>query len=193
MNVLILGLVPFPLRPIIEKSGCSVFESNHPAEVEYLQDHSIDCVVSYRYRYLIRQPIIEYTAGNIINLHISLLPWNRGADPNLWSFLEDTPKGVTIHYIDEGLDTGDIIAQRAVVFDVEKETLATSYHKLNKALIDLFEEQWALIIHGRAKRRKQPLGGSYHRAADKKKFEHLLSSHGWDTPVKELIRKALNR
>ncbi|MCL0081308.1 hypothetical protein M1N64_03665 [Peptococcaceae bacterium] len=45
--------------------------------------------------------------GRAINLHISFLPWNRGADPNFWSFIENAPVGVSIHYLDEGIDTGD--------------------------------------------------------------------------------------
>jgi len=36
------------------------------------------------------------------------------ADPNVWSFIEKTPKGVSIHYLDAGIDTGDIIAQKLV-------------------------------------------------------------------------------
>ena len=43
---------------------------------------------------------------------MSYLPWNRGADPNFWSILEDTPKGVTIHIMDESIDTGDILYQK---------------------------------------------------------------------------------
>ena len=55
---------------------------------------------------------INYRA---INLHISYLPWNRGADPNLWSAV-GMPKGVTIHYINDGFDTGDILFQKAILF-----------------------------------------------------------------------------
>lgn len=46
-----------------------------------------------------------------MNLHISYLPWNKGADPNFWSCIDGTPAGVTLHHIDAGVDTGDIIAQ----------------------------------------------------------------------------------
>jgi len=69
-----------------------------------------------------------------INLHPSLLPWNRGAHSNFWSFLEDTPKGVTIHIIDEGIDTGDILLQKKIKFDQSKETLRSSYGRLQQEL-----------------------------------------------------------
>ena len=50
-----------------------------------------DYLISYSYRYILPGVVLNYFNGKAINLHISLLPWNRGADPNIWSFLEDTP------------------------------------------------------------------------------------------------------
>ena len=86
-------------------------------------------IVSYGYKHILSPEITSRFSGKAINLHISLLPWNRGADPNLWSFLEDTPKGVTIHYIDPGIDTGDILAARVVAPAID-DTLRTSYLRL---------------------------------------------------------------
>jgi len=191
MNVLILGIVPSPLSPILKENGCFTIETDTKIEINYLYMNSIDFIISYRYRYIIKKPIIEYVRENIINLHISLLPWNRGADPNLWSFLENTPKGCTIHYLDEGVDTGDIIAQKKIVFESESETLATTYKKLNDELVKLFRKEWPHIMHGDIKRIKQAQGGSFHRLKDKIKYEYLLDKKGWDTEVKGLKGKAL--
>jgi methionyl-tRNA formyltransferase len=191
MNVLLLGVTPSPLRPIVEKTNCTALELGETISVDFLRMRSVDFVVSYRYQHIISKDIIEYLKGQIINLHISLLPWNRGADPNLWSFLEDTPKGVSIHFIDPGIDTGDIIAQRSVGFDVEQETLETSYMKLNETIIRLFFDSWPLIKEGRIVSKRQPPGGTYHRTADKERYHPLLKEKGWATPVKELIGRAL--
>jgi methionyl-tRNA formyltransferase len=191
MNVLILGKSPSPLSHIIRESGCKVIERVEPFDLEYLRTKAIDFAVSYGYRYLIKKPAIIYLKQQIVNLHISFLPWNRGADPNLWSFLEDTPKGVTIHYIDEGLDTGDIIAQKEMSFEVEYETLATTYTKLNAEIVKLFKQNWSSIMQACVQSRKQPISGSFHRLEDKKPFEYLLAEKRWNTPVKELIGKAL--
>lgn len=192
MNVLVLGVIPSPLTAIVEKHGCNSIEFADPIDVRFLKDLLIDFAVSYRYRHIIREPEVEYLKNKIINLHISLLPWNRGADPNLWSFLKNTPKGVTIHYVDKGLDTGDIIAQKTASFDMRRDTLATTYHKLNEDILTLFDEQWPLIMKGKAERIKQPSGGSYHRIKDKLCFEHLLDSKGWNTRVADIIGKARN-
>jgi len=191
MIILLLGRTSSPLTPIIKESGCEVIESSSPINVEFLEKNSIDFIVVYGYRHIIKKPIIDQLNGRIVNLHISLLPWNRGADPNLWSFLEDTPKGVTIHHVDEGLDTGDVIAQKELFFDEDCETLATTYRKLRDAIVNLFSQQWSNILPEKVRRIKQPSGGSFHMLKDKKRFEYLLTEKGWDTPVKELVGKAL--
>jgi methionyl-tRNA formyltransferase len=191
MKVLVLGKIGSPLTPIIRGNHCEVIESISPVNEEFLQRNAIDFIVVYGYRHIIKKPVIDHLKGRVVNLHISLLPWNRGADPNLWSFLEDTPKGVTIHYVDEGLDTGDIIAQKELSFDDDHETLATTYEKLSFEIVDLFEQHWPHILFGKAQGQNQPLGGSYHMLKEKKKFEYLLAERAWDTPVKNLVGKAL--
>jgi methionyl-tRNA formyltransferase len=192
MNVLNLGIIPSPLTPIIAASGCRVIEYCDEIDLFFLKNNSVDFIISYRYRHVIRKKIIDYLPKKIINLHISLLPWNKGADPNLWSFLEDTRKGISIHHIDEGIDTGDIIFQKEIFFDEKNETLASSYKKLNSEIIDLFKINWPLIKKGKAKSFKQSKGGSFHLSSDKKKFEYLLAEHHYDTCIKNLIGKANN-
>ncbi len=191
MKVLLLGPFHSPLIPVLRDCGCDVREWFEPLDVEFLGNKEIDFAISYRYRHILKKEVIEHLQGKIINLHISFLPWNRGADPNLWSFLEDTPKGISIHYIDEGLDTGDIIAQNAVYFDTCGETLATTYKKLNTEILRLFAEQWPLIMSGKSQRQAQPSGGSYHRLRDKDRYLYLLADKGWDTPVEKLVGIAL--
>jgi methionyl-tRNA formyltransferase len=157
------------------------------AQSEILE--GVDWLVSYGYRYILREKVLEKFPRRAINLHIAYLPWNRGADPNLWSFLEDTPKGVTIHYMDPGIDTGEILAQREVTFGPD-ETLRTTYDKLTDAMVELFMEVWPEIRTGRRRSFVQPKGGTFHRIRDRAKVEHLLYK-GWDTPVSFLIGKAL--
>ncbi|MFC1884988.1 formyltransferase family protein [Thermodesulfobacteriota bacterium] len=190
MKVLLLSPEPSHLTETIMGSGCEVVPLNEKFDIFYLEWKKIDFIVSYRYRHIIGKPIIDWVKGKAVNLHISLLPWNRGADPNLWSFLQDTPKGVTIHYIDEGIDTGDIIAQEECHFDMENNTLATTYKKLNLRILSLFESWCSRILEGKAPRIRQKSEGTYHKSSDKNRYLHLLSEKGWDTPVKALIGKA---
>jgi methionyl-tRNA formyltransferase len=146
-------------------------------------------IVSYNYKYIISKEIINYVKGKAVNLHISYLPYNRGAHPNVWSFLEDTPKGVTIHYIDEGIDTGDILLQKEIFIDEEKETLKSSYNILHNEIQILFKENWQKIKEGKIESRKQIGKGSIHYKKDFILFEPLIMEKGWDTPIKELKEK----
>ena len=148
-----------------------------------------DFVISFGYRHLLPAPIVQGFAERAINIHISYLPWNRGADPNLWSFLENTPKGVTIHRLTETLDAGPILCQEKVDLSSE-ETLKSSYDILMHAASDLFRLHWPEIKTGAIKAVPQAGGGSYHRKKDVEPYRHLLRS-GWDTPVKDLAGKAL--
>ena len=190
---MVLGQIHSPVTSIIRDSGCEVIESTSPINLEFLQRNVTDFVVVYGYRNIIQKPVIDHYRKRIINLHISLLPWNRGADPNLWSFLEDSPKGVTIYHIDEGLDTGDIIVQKELFFDESRETSATTYKKISDDILHLFKQHWLKILHGKKQGHKQLPGGSFHQLKDKKRFEYLLSENRWDTPVKDLVGKALEK
>ena len=145
--------------------------------------HDARLAVSHGYRLILRSDVLDRIPT--VNLHIAYLPYNRGADPNLWSVLEDTPAGVTIHHMDAGVDTGDIIARRRVALDDATDTLATAYAKLQQAIAELFRERWPAISAGTAPREPQPPGGTSHRVADRAAVEHLLTD-GWNTPIRRL-------
>lgn len=187
-NILWLG----PKRPNIhlylESIGDLVTYYEDPIDISFTNLHHSEFIVSYGYRHLIKKDILSFFERKAINLHISFLPWNRGADPNFWSILEDTPKGVTIHYIDEGLDTGGIIVQKEVPVD-KGDTLRSSYQRLCNEIENLFIQNWIDIKSNRFQGKPQNLAeGSFHLKKDIKKYEHLLSM-GWDTPIVDLLAK----
>lgn len=122
-----------------------------------------EIVISYNYKHIIGDNVIKSLKNKIIiNLHISLLPYNRGAQPNFWSFIDETPKGVTIHRIERGLDKGDIICQKELFFDEEKETFSSSYEKLNVEIVNLLISNWEKIRRGEFEYVKQKGEGTYH-------------------------------
>lgn len=190
MKILLLGPAREEIISFLESFEDEVIATEDPINGNSSLLEDVDFIISYGYRHIIKNDVLDRFLNRAINLHISLLPWNRGADPNLWSFLEDTPKGVTIHYLDSGIDTGDILAQQKVDYQ-DNDTLKTSYNRLSETIEALFKQVWPLIRVGKKGARPQSEGGSYHEVRDKFKFEHLLT-HGWDTPVIGLIGKALN-
>ena len=124
-------------------------------KVEDLPKGKYTFLISYGYRYILPKKVLDLFPSSAINLHISYLPWNRGADPNLWSWIDSTPKGVTIHYLDEGIDTGDIIAQKLVHMNRGRETLRTSYELLKVEIEKLFRNNWPAIKDWRIDRKPQ--------------------------------------
>jgi len=156
---------------------------------EYLKEILPDMIISYNYRYIIKEDVLEYYDKWIINLHTSYLPWNKGADPNLWSFLDDTPKGVTIHLIDKGIDTGDILLQKRVYFDEEKETLLSSYKELHVEIQNLFKINWENIKTKHLVPKRQSEEGSIHYIKDFGKVRGILGEEGWDISITELKRR----
>lgn len=107
-----------------------------------------DIAVSALFGYIVRRPFIDLFPRGVVNLHSALLPYNRGAHPNVWSIIDRTPAGVTLHLIDEGVDTGPVLAQRAV--DVlPHDTGETLYRRLEEALLRLFVDSWPALRDGK--------------------------------------------
>lgn len=193
MKILFLGPDNDPQKEIIlylDKQGYEVFMQEGKLDSLAVMQEQYYFLISFGYRHIIKNDILKYFNNRAINLHISYLPWNRGSDPILWSVLENTPKGVTIHQIDEGLDTGNILCQKEVIFD-ENDTLKSLYKKLNVEIVELFKVNWANIRSKNLIAKKQDGIGSYHKSSDKINFLHLLK-HGWETSINGLIGKAKN-
>lgn len=148
--------------------------------------HKPDFLISYNYRFIIKKEVLDLLPNRAINLHISLLPYNRGAHPNVWSFLEDTPKGVSIHLIDKGLDTGDILVQKEIKFDADRDTLVSTYESLHQEIQELFKSNWSKIKKQQIKSKKQPNRGSTHATKEFDKIRHILGKKGWNISIREL-------
>jgi len=130
-----------------------------------------DMIVSILFGYILSPEVLEIPEVGCINLHPSYLPYNRGTYPNVWSIVEGTPAGVTLHYIDKGVDTGAIIAQKEVEV-LPTDTGETLYRKLERASIDLFAESWPRIRDGRLDCLTQhPEEGTCHRVKDVERID----------------------
>lgn len=145
-------------------------------------------VISYNYLYIIQPEIINQFPHRIINLHTSLLPWNRGISPNIFSFLEGTPLGVTIHEISAELDKGDILVQKPLSVCFARETLATAYKKSHDEITMLFIENWNDIKKGRICPRKQEGNGSYHRYSDLEPYKSIID---YEDTIDTFLNKAM--
>jgi methionyl-tRNA formyltransferase len=84
---------------------------NDPEQIEAMRRAEPDVVLVFGTG-LLKQPLIDAFHGNIINIHLGLSPFYRGAGTNFWPLVNGEPEycGATIHFLDIGVDSGPIIA-----------------------------------------------------------------------------------
>jgi folate-dependent phosphoribosylglycinamide formyltransferase PurN len=181
-SILFLGYDTNQTRLIreLERVGCSVIHETD--KIDSLK--GFDLVISFGYRHILTKDQIVEATVPIINLHISYLPWNKGAHPNFWSFWDNTPTGVTIHIIDEGVDTGPILFQKLVNFDLDKETFASSHEKLINEIENLFIDKIHEILMSEYEVYPQRGRGSFHHKKDLPK-----DFSGWSAVIREEISR----
>jgi UDP-4-amino-4-deoxy-L-arabinose formyltransferase/UDP-glucuronic acid dehydrogenase (UDP-4-keto-hexauronic acid decarboxylating) len=122
-----------------------------------------DIIFSFYYRKMIGREILDLPRIGAFNLHGSYLPAYRGRCPVNWVIINgEAQTGVTLHYMIEKPDAGDIVGQKAVAIDIS-DTAKTLYDKLCGAAKELLDEVLPLIKKGQIPRQKQDLkSGSYY-------------------------------
>ena len=139
-------------------------------QLESIKNIQPDYIISCGYRYIVPEKILAIPTEGCLNLHPSLLPFNRGANPDVWSIVDDTPAGVTLHYMDPGVDTGNIIAQQTVEKNFS-DTGKTLQNRLEDAQVELFQSAWPKVVTGEVESEPQEQNaGTYHRSDE---FEEL--------------------
>lgn len=142
-----------------------------------------DVLLSIFYDKILRPPVLALPRVAAVNLHFGLLPFNRGSFPIPWAIIDGNAAGVTLHHMDPGVDTGDIVAQVAVPV-AEHETARDIYDRCTQAGRYLFEGNFPLVLEGRAPRRQQPgEGGTYYRPGYP--FDRWVD---WSQPAETLSR-----
>ena len=126
-----------------------------PAAIDALRATQPDVIIVVAYGQILPKSVLEIPRLGCINVHTSLLPRWRGAAPIQYAILHgDHETGVTTMYVDEHMDTGDIILQRAQLIHAD-DTSATLHDRLAKLGADLLVETVGLIVEGKAPRAKQ--------------------------------------
>ena len=138
----------------------------NPDTLARLRELRPDIGISASFAYLLKPEMIQMFPHGCINLHAALLPYNGGWHTNVWPIIEGTPAGATVHYIDAGVDSGDIIAQRQIPVE-QTDTGGTVHEKITRDLIELFKETWPSIREGKNSRTCQDRSkATSHRKAE---------------------------
>jgi len=190
-NENIVGLVVHPPEKrkygeeIIHTSGLpsefifSGVEINQTNFLDRMRELKPEIILSIFFHYTLRNELMQIPRLGCLNLHPAYLPYGKGPYPNVWSIVDRTPAGATLHYIDKGIDTGDIIVQKKVIVDFT-DTGESLYRKLEKACIELFRENWEAIKKGTNKRISQPASGTYHTLKDVTKIDEIKLDENYE-------------
>lgn len=176
----------FKLKKALLRKKWRVISKNTKISIKDIKN--IDLIITFNYRLLIKKNILRKLNRPPVNLHISYLPYNRGCHPNFWSFKENTPKGVTIHEIDDSIDSGDIICQKKMFFNINRKE-NSNFYKTNNILLaeiqKLFFNKIDIILNRKYKLKKQKKVGSFHYRSDIPDFV----KKNWKLNIKETLKK----
>ncbi len=153
------GKVAFsPVKECALKYDIPVFQPDKIKEagcIEELKKYDFDVIVVVAFGQILPKEVLDMPKYGCINVHSSLLPAYRGAAPIQWTILRgETMTGVTTMYMDEGLDTGDIILQETTPID-EKDTGGSLHDRLAVMGADLLAKTLVMLEEGSATRTKQ--------------------------------------
>lgn len=108
-----------------------------------------DSLICHSYSMLIRSDVLGLVGGRAFNVHMALLPRNRGPNPIQWALIHgDKKTGVSLHVMDEGFDSGAIVDQESVDI-LELDTWLTLILRAKVAASMLLDRMMPLLLNGK--------------------------------------------
>lgn len=155
-----MKLIPCEVKEYAIEKNIKVYQPEKLREnkeiVDILKNINPDVICVVAYGKIIPKEILEIPKYGCVNVHPSLLPQYRGSAPIQWAILNgDKETGVTTMYLDEGMDSGDIILQTKTLIDKD-ETSGELWDRLSKIGAELLVETLEKIENKTAPRIKQP-------------------------------------
>lgn len=149
-----------PVKECALKHNIQVMQPDRiKKDIEFIEKYKAlkpDVTVVVAFGQILPKDILEAPKYGAINVHGSLLPNYRGAAPIQWAVINgDKVTGVTTMYMDEGLDTGDMILKKELEIG-EEETAGELYDRMALLGAEALSETLKLVENGEAKREKQP-------------------------------------
>jgi methionyl-tRNA formyltransferase len=149
---------PSPVKVVAERLGLPLqqpLKVREPAAIEAVRAARPDLIIVVAYGQILPKSVLEIPRLGCVNVHASLLPRWRGAAPIQHAILHgDRETGVTTMFLDERMDTGDIVLQRAQLIHAD-DTSATLHDRLANLGAEVLVETVDLIHRGNATRTKQ--------------------------------------
>ncbi|HEX4086065.1 MAG TPA: methionyl-tRNA formyltransferase [Chthoniobacteraceae bacterium] len=183
-----MELQPPPIKLLAQKLGIPVFQPvklRAPDAVEQVRSFGADLIVVMAYGQILPKGVIEAARIACLNLHASILPRHRGAAPIQAAILDgDTETGVTVMYMDPGLDTGDILLIRRTPIR-DDDTGGALHDRLAEIAPGALAEAISLLAAGNAPRIPQDNS----KATYAGKLGRENGEIRWDLPAEEIARQ----
>jgi methionyl-tRNA formyltransferase len=137
-----------------------------PSVLEKLNSNQAQYFILAWWPYIIKKNIFSIPAKGTVNFHPSYLPYNRGKNYNFWTLIEDSKFGVTLHFVEESIDSGDILFQKEIPKTWE-DTGETLYKKAQHVIVELFIESYDdLRTHHYVAKKQNVTEGTFHFAKE---------------------------
>ena len=182
-----LRSVPGAVKQLAEQHGIEAFQPDSLKNQDALRRLAAarpDAIVTAAYGLILPQPVLDLAPHGALNVHASLLPRWRGAAPIQRALLAgDRETGITIIHMDEGLDTGPILAQRALAISDEDDA-----QSLHDRLALLGGDQMATVLEmlaaGTPRQTVQPADGATYA----QKIRDTEAVIDWSKPALQIER-----
>ena len=153
--------------------------------ISTVEKYKCDLFVSMSFNQIFKSKIINLTKYKIINCHAGKLPFYRGRNVLNWVLINDEQEfGITVHFVDEGIDTGDIILQKTFQIN-DQDNYSTLLEKAYTECPNILYESILLFKKGKVKSYKQnklsPLG---FYCVERKKGDEILD---WNQTSREIF------
>lgn len=150
-----------------------IWKKNANEVVGWVEDLKPDLIVVFSMSQLLKDDILKIPPLGVINLHPSFLPDYRGANPDFWQYhdMEINP-GATVHYVNAGEDTGDIIYQERVHIPLGTKSPARLDKLIGELGVSLMLKAIDAIAQGSAPRTPQLAKSPTPRSRNLKPEEH---------------------
>ncbi|TQR33818.1 methionyl-tRNA formyltransferase [Campylobacter sp. MIT 99-7217] len=162
---------------------------NSSAFIQKIQSFSPDLLVSMSFDQIFKTELLKLYPRKIINCHAGKLPFYRGRNILNWVLINDEKEfGISVHFVDSGIDTGDIILQKSYPIS-DKDDYTTLLKLAYKECANLLFKALLLFLKGEVKAFKQIEGGFY--CPRRKKGDEFID---WSLSTREIFNfiRALN-
>lgn len=150
-------LTASPVKVLAQSYNIPVFQPvKLRNDYEILKELNIDLIVTCAYGQILSKEVLDIPKLGCINVHASILPNYRGSAPIQWALFNNEKKtGITIYYMDEGMDSGDIIKINEIPI-TEEDNVGTLHEKLSELGVQTLKEVLQQVLDNTALRKKQP-------------------------------------